>query len=123
MVLLAAALMLSACGGDRPASDEWKQRWDRLVTAIPDEVAVSQDDSGDLCREALAFLRSNRAGLVPTPDVAIDDTVTNWIEIAEDAFFECPPSNAQIGGFAEAYEELLRLQEEVEAVLEVETES
>ena len=72
-----------------------------------------------MCGETLVFLKSNRAGLFPTPDLAIDGVVTAWVEIAEDAFFECPPSNSQIGDFAEAYAELSRLAAEIELVLDI----
>jgi hypothetical protein len=69
------------------------------------------------------FIRSNREELFPTPDLAIDNTVTDWVEIAEDAFFECPPNNEQIGSFFEAFEELARLQAEIEVVLEMDRSS
>lgn len=109
--------MLSACSQPRPTVAEWEPTWDRISAAIPSE--LGEDPSPAECTEILAFLRSNRAELFPTPDLAIDDTVTDWVEIAEGAFFECPPDNAQVGSFAEAFGELVRLQGEIESVLEM----
>lgn len=114
-----AALVLSSCGTDRPTVEEWQPNWDRIAAAIPAESMISEDPSGAVCGEALAFLRSNRAELFPTPDLAIDDTVADWVEIAEDTFFECPPNNEQVGSFSQAYGELLRLQGEIELVLDM----
>jgi hypothetical protein len=90
-----------------------------MKAAIPAELTGGADPSRDTCSEVLAFLRSNRAELFPTPDLAIDDTVTDWVEIAEEAFFECPPTNTDVGSFPEAYAELLRLQGEIELVLDM----
>jgi hypothetical protein len=117
--IVLAAIALTACGSDRPSVAEWQPTWERITATIPDEEAVADGLSVATCGEALAFLRSNRSELTPTPDLAIDDVVTAWIEIAEDAFFECPPDNEQIRDFSEAYAEMLRLEAEVELVLEM----
>jgi hypothetical protein len=71
------------------------------------------------CETTLAYLRSNRAELLPSPDLAIDDAVNSWFEIAEDAFFECPPESAQMGSFSDAYTELGVLEAEIEVVLQL----
>jgi len=102
---------------------DWEPAWDRVVAALPAESPTDDDPSRDACSETLAFLRSNRADLFPTPDLAIDDAVTEWVEIAEGAFFECPPNNDQVGSFAQAYEELLRLQAEIDVVLDMDRSS
>ena len=110
----------TACGSDRPAVDAWEVSWDRISSGIPDESALSELATLEpACTEALVFLRANRAELLPTPDLAIDEVVNTWIEIAEDAFFECPPSNEKIADFAQAYAELSRLESEIDLVLEL----
>ncbi len=87
--------------------------------AIPDNAATAAAMSEAECGTPLALLRSKRSALQPTPDLAIDDVVTAWIEIAEDAFFECPPQNDAVHGFVEAYAEMDRLEAEVSLVLDM----
>lgn len=59
--------------------------------------------------------------LVPTPDPALDEVVDDWVRLAEDAFFECPPASNQVPDFATAYAELRKLQAEVGAVIDAGT--
>ncbi len=73
----------------------------------------------DVCGHALGVLRSERPDLLPAPDPALDVAVEEWVVIAEDAMFECPPSSHEIADLAQAYEELARLEAEVNAVLEL----
>ena len=119
LTLLALALLLASCSEPRPTVAEWEPAWERMKAAIPAELTGGEDPSRATCSEVLAFLRSNRAELLPTPDLAIDDTVTDWVELAEEAFFECPPTNTEVESFSEAYAELLRLQGEIELVLDM----
>jgi hypothetical protein len=123
VILLALALLVASCSEPRPTVAEWEPAWERVKAAIPAEVTGGEDPARATCSEVLAFLRSNRAELFPTPDLAIDDTVTEWVEVAEEAFFECPPTNTEVGSFPEAYEELLRLQGEIELVLDMDRDS
>ncbi|MCL1601365.1 MAG: hypothetical protein M3112_07510, partial [Actinomycetia bacterium] len=67
----------------------------------------------------LGFLRSSRASLFPTPDLAIDDPVRDWFDVAEDAFFECPPNNERVGSFSEAYSLMQRFEGEIDSVLDM----
>lgn len=114
------AVFLTSCGDGRPSSEEWRPDWQQVLAAVPDEASlVGADSTVAICGETLAFLRSNRADLLPAPDLAIDDAVTRWFEIAEDAFFECPPHNNQAGSFAEAYAEMRRLEAEIDLVLDL----
>jgi hypothetical protein len=99
--------------------EEWQQDWQLIVDAIPSESAIGENPTRAICNETLGILRSNRASLFPTPDLAIDDTVRDWIDIAEDAFFECPPNNERVRGFPEMYQLLRRFQGEVDLVLEM----
>jgi len=121
VVLLALTVfVLCSCATSRPTVDTWEPIWKRVAEGIPSEATIGiADPDRAACSDTLAFLRSNRSSLFPTPDLAIDDTVTDWVEIAEEAFFECPPHNQQIGSFAEAYAELARLRGEIELVLDM----
>jgi hypothetical protein len=120
VIVVLVALVVAACGSDRPTVEVWETSWYRISSGIPDESALSESATLEpVCTETLVFLRVNRAELTPTPDLAIDDVVNAWIEIAEDAFFECPPSNEKIADFAEAYAELSRLEAEIELVLDI----
>ena len=115
----ALALIASACASTRPSVAEWQPTWIRVVAGIPPQDVVGENPPRELCDRTLEFLRENRADLSPTPDIAVDDTVREWIDIAEGAFFECPPASQQMGSFAEAYEILERLQAEVDVVLDM----
>ncbi len=118
--LLLIVLVLASCATSRPTVETWEPIWKRVSDGIPSEATIGNTDPDRaVCSDALAFLRSNRNDLFPTPDLAIDDAVADWVEVAEDAFFECPPRNQQIVGFAEAYAELARLRGEIELVLDM----
>ena len=119
-VVALAGVLTSACGADRPSVVDWQSGWADIVASIPDETSVSAGELPlSVCSETLVFLRAHRSTLLPTPDLAIDDAVTSWIEIAEDMFFECPPHNDQFKDFAGAYAELDRLEAEIELVLDL----
>ena len=89
------------------------------MNVIPDESAMGTNPPQAVCSETLGHLRSVRGRLFPTPDLAIDDTVRDWTDIAEDAFFECPPNNSRVRGFVEMYELLRRFEGEVGLVLDM----
>ena len=84
------------------------------------------DDLGDppdyaTCSAALGEIRSESADLLPTPDAAIDPIVREWLRVAEDALFECPPSSAALPDLSSVFAELLRLEAEVNVVLEIDS--
>ena len=109
---------MSGCANQpRPTAAEWLPKWEAAVAAIPDESAVGENPPAGLCNDTLATLRAERPGLTTTPDLAIDNTVQDWFQIAEDAFFECPPNSDVVGSFSEAYMELSRLESEIDAAL------
>lgn len=111
-------LMLPACTDrNRPTVEDWQPKWRAALAVLPDPSAIGVEPDGALCNETLAALRSIRPELTPTPDRAIDDAVQEWFQIAEDAFFECPPRSGPIGSFVDAYDELFRLEAEVNLVL------
>jgi len=112
-------IIASACATTRPSVEQWQPTWDRVVAGIPPQDVVGENPPRQLCDETLVFLRTSRPDLSPTPDLAVDDTVRDWIDVAEDAFFECPPASQQVGSFAQAYDLLGRLQAEVDLVLDM----
>jgi len=119
---LAIAIVTGGCSNaSRPDVGEWRSRWLGVIDELPEEVELSGNAAEDVCAETLALLRSTSGDLLPTPDLAIDDTVRQWIALAEDAFFECPPQGGEINSFARAYAEMDRLQAEVAVVLELDT--
>jgi hypothetical protein len=118
-LLVAITLLASSCSSSRPTVEEWQPAWQAMVDAIPSESEIGENPPRAICDETLTFLRSNRSTLFPTPDVAVDDTVQDWFDIAEGAFFECPPDNELVRGFPEAYELLRRFQGELELVLKM----
>ena len=118
-LLAAIALVVSSCSDSRPTVEEWQPTWQLVVDAIPSESAIGENPPRAICDETLGFLRSNRGSLFRTPDLAVDDAVRDWFDIAEDAFFECPPNSERVRGFSEAYALLHRFQGEVELVLEM----
>lgn len=111
--LLVLGLVISACSETRPDSSSWEDNWADIVAIVPDQ-SFLDDDPSELCQNTLASLRESEATLFPTPDESLDAPVRSWLEVAEGAFFECPPTD---GGFPAAYEELDRLEAEIEASL------
>jgi hypothetical protein len=119
-----AALLVvaAACGStDRPAVAEWQPVWDAIVAGIPTAAELGQPPDRDRCNEGLGFLRSSQGSLFPTPDQAIDGAVREWVEIAEDAMFECPPASDAIPSMEFAYGQLDRLRAEVASVLAIDS--
>ncbi len=119
---LALGLALLACGnGGRPSVAEWQPQWERVTATIPSPTELGDPPNVDVCRSVLGIIRSERETLFPTPDPALDPVVEEWVRVAEDAFFECPPSRAGIPDMAGAYAELRRLEAEVDVVLRIDT--
>ena len=114
-------LLIVGCSGtDRPSASEWEPTWSAAVATLPALEQLGDPPSTEQCGEALGQLREIRPALDPTPDPALDAVVHEWVQVAEDAMFECPPSSAELSDFAMAYGELARLQAEVDVVLEFE---
>jgi hypothetical protein len=118
--LAAVMLLAAACSdGDRPTASDWEQIWTDTTDELPTLLQLGDPPNRDLCSHALGALRSSRPNLFPTPDAALDGVVTEWVTVAEDAMFECPPSSHGIPDLASAYDELARLGAEVDVVLEI----
>jgi hypothetical protein len=111
--------LLAGCGGsDRPSFADWETLWSQATSSLPDQSELSSPPDEALCESTVAALRTSADNLLPTPDIALDSTVRSWLSIAEDAFFDCPPSgDADISSFDDAYRELGELQAEVDLVI------
>ncbi len=117
LILLGFVLVLGACrDASRPTGVEWQPTWDRAISLMP---ATPPDR--DTCSKALGDLRALQGDLFPTPDLAVDDVVQTWVSIAEDALFECPPSNEAIPSFEFAIAELDKLEAEVAFILGIDS--
>lgn len=115
-VLLTALLALAAaCAESRPTFDVWKSDWERVSTGIPTRADLESDSSRSTCEEALALVQTSRTTLLPTPDKAIDDTVSDWLGLARGTYFDCPPPE----GFDDAYATLDRLAAEIAVVISI----
>jgi hypothetical protein len=117
------SVLVGACGGDaRPSVEAWVPAWNRIVEAIPTPEELGNPPERAVCSTALGVVRSESGDLFPTPDLAIDDVVTDWVRIAEDLLFECPPASQRVPSLEYAYGELARLEAEVATVLAIDTE-
>lgn len=114
----AVILLLAGCGEDRPTVGEWQPMWDALVASIPAETELGDPPDEAACGAVLANLRTVSGDMTPTPDQVIDRAVREWIEIAETAFFECPPEGNEIDSMAAAYTELQRIEAVVVAAID-----
>lgn len=103
---------------ERPAVADWEPTWEITTEAVPSLATLGTPPDRAACGRALGKLRSVQSDLFPTPDLAIDETVREWVAIAEDAMFECPPSSRDLPDLAEAYAELARLEAEVAAAID-----
>lgn len=117
--LLLIVVMTACSDQSRPSIEEWAPKWDTLTASVPSGAELGHPPSESVCQDTLRQLRIHSEGMLPTPDLATDDPVTDWIAVAEDAFFGCPPEG-EISSFAEAYHELALLEEEVNGALDLE---
>jgi hypothetical protein len=114
---LALVVFTSCSGESRPSVEEWHPTWEAVVGSFPSASTLGTPPDHAVCSHALGVLRSTSGDLSPTPDLAIDDVVAEWLQIAENALYECPPSSQTIPSLEYAYGELARLQAEVDVVL------
>lgn len=118
-VILIAALALVGCAdGARPDRAEWQQHWDRVVEQVPDLADLEVEDPKPVCDAALSLVREERVYLIPAPELALDDPVDDWLNVADETYFECPPRSGDVQGFEEAYVLLDDYQAEIEAALQ-----
>lgn len=117
-LVIALAISISACSSsERPDAATWLPSWEAMVAVIPAESDLGDPPSEDLCQSTLADIRTQNSGLLPSPSITVDDLVTEWVAVAEAAFFDCPPEGEDIDSFSDAYEELQRIEDSVDAAL------
>ena len=115
-------VVLAACSSaSRPTVADWQPFWEQLAADIPTSSELGQPPDRSICSQGLALVRSSQEDLFPTPDRAIDEAVREWVSVAEDAFFECPPSSSAIPDMDFAYGQLARLEAEIDAVLAIDS--
>lgn len=118
--VIAAALTVSACGESaRPATNDWLVEWQSLTASLPSEAELGDPPDMELCARTLARIRETAPALRITPELAADAPVEQWISVAEATFFECPPESGDIDGFADAFANLERIEQEVAAGLDL----
>lgn len=49
--------------------------------------------------------------------MTVDDLVTEWMAMAQAAFFDCPPEGEGVDSFSAAYDELERITDSIETAL------
>lgn len=112
---LALLVAVSACSEPRMSLDAWEQVWEQTV----DRIAETEADEipPEECTKVLAYLREQRPRLSPLPADGLEKPVNSWFEVAQAAFFECPPDGEKMKGWQEAFERLEVIEAEVRTVL------
>lgn len=117
-LLLLLAVALVGCGEtSRPDTATWLSRWGDVTAGVPARADLGDPPDARLCESTLADVRAGNEDLLPSPVATVDDLVTEWVAIAESAFFECPPGGEKIDSFETAYAELGRIEDNIEAAL------
>ena len=117
MVAAFAVLVAACASSDRPDAASWLPAWEEITDVVPDQADLGEPPDQALCQDILSALRVKSDGLIPAPSVTVDDLVGDWIAIAETAFFECPPEEQDLTSFADAYQELDRIEQSVATAL------
>lgn len=118
ITLLALTLAMVGCSGeDRPDTASWLPQWEAIHSVVPDQAELGDPPDAALCESTLASLRLANEDLLPSPSGTVDDLVTEWVALAEAAFFDCPPEGEITGSFPEAYQEMERIEESVDTAL------
>lgn len=102
---------------DRPDTASWLQDWEAIIAIVPEQSALGDPPDPALCERTLASLRSEKESLLPAPAVTVDDLVTEWMAMAQAAFFDCPPEGEGVDSFSAAYDELERITDSIETAL------
>ncbi len=97
-VVLAALFTIAACGesgSDRPELASWQPQWSALSNLIPDSTAV--DEGGvEVCSKFLGDVRERRNDVIPTPDLSLEEPVTEWVAEAETVGLDCDREGALV---------------------------
>lgn len=113
---LAIVSGITACAEPRLSLNVWEEVWQQTVDR------VAQMENGEIpedeCTQVLAYLREQRPHLSPLPAEGLEKPVNSWFELAQAAFFECPPDGERVKGWTDAFEQLRVIEAEVAAVLD-----
>jgi hypothetical protein len=119
--LVAVALLVLAVGAcgrqERPTLGAWRATWERATAIVPSEDDVGATPDRELCESTLGELREVRPDLTPAPDEVVNAAVEEWITYAESVFFSCFEEVSGDDPVAAAYEQLDRLEGEVDAAI------
>lgn len=113
---LSLAILVAGCADSRPTVAEWEAIWEEARSALPEY--SGEPIPRDACTDALATLRTLAPDLESVPDPAIEGVVDQWLDIAEEAMFECPPRQSGTASFEEAYEAMRVLELEISAAID-----
>ena len=113
LALLSIGVLSCSPANVEPDAATWLEKWDGIVATVPDLATLAPEPDPEFCQSVLSELRTESEDLLPSPNPAVDALARDWVELAEGSFFECPPDGEEIGSFAEAYEEMERLEEAV----------
>jgi hypothetical protein len=108
----------AGCSDGRPAIAEWRNAWDDLEQSIPDRSSFADGPDQELCSDTLVSIRTQEPGVLPTPDAALDDIARDWLALARETFYECPPGT-NVQGFDEAFAEVDAFRAEMDAGIAV----
>jgi hypothetical protein len=118
VLFMVLPIALGACGNrERPSVSDWRPTWDAIVDRLPSSSELGSPPDQEVCSRALGELRSLSPDLIPTPDLAVEQAVQEWVRVAEEMMFECPPSSDRIPDLESGYAELDRFEAEVDVVL------
>jgi hypothetical protein len=91
-------------------------RWYADFAALAERVSDAGNSPGhEVCQQMLADLREAAEALLPSPNQALDGTVVEWIETAENTFFECAPVAPSASGHQPRLVDLELLTAEIDA--------
>lgn len=115
IVSLVAGLALTSCGEQPAPLSEWEVTWFNTVSTV-DAASTANATQRD-CEDMLSYLRVQRTVVSPVPLEDLEVPVAAWFSEAESIFFDCDLGSATAD---DSLETLRALENEVEAVLEVE---
>ena len=119
-IWIAALLLISivACSSnDDGDSERWRLDWQRVTSVVPEQSELGDPPDQDVCRSTLADIRAAQEDLPPAPTEGIDELSNEWVAIAEETFFECPPQGPDIDSVEDAYRELQRIEDAIQVAL------
>lgn len=117
VLAVAFTFLLVSCSGNPPDAETWQPEWQALVEVVPEQTELHDPPDQSLCEGVLAAIREGNEDLLPSPSAEIDELANEWISVAEEAFFDCPPTRQDANGFDQAYMKLRELETSVDTAL------